>query len=493
MRKQSLKKNYIYNFISHILTLIIPLITTPYLARIFREAGNGQITFANNIISYFTMLASLGFLTYGQREIAKYQDDAYMRSKTFWEIMIVRGILSVVSFLILLVTTYSGLYGSSYNTLIMLFSIQIIAVIFDVNFYYQGMEDFKGVATRAIIIRGTCLALIFLLVKKESDIWIYALIYSASFLLANMLMCTKMFKSIQKVKFSELRFKCHLLPSLTFFLPIFTATIYASLNKLMIGYLAVNPDYENGCYGQALKLNQTILILVTVIDSVMIARNFRDYAAKKYDELKNHLYFACNYVIHLGIPLIFGICVLSKSLSAWFLGKGYEIVPLLLNILSVKFIMSGLICVFGSQLFIVIGKEKNPTASHSIAAVSNLILNFIFIPKYGAIGAAITLAIAESIDCLVLAVMAFRGGYLSWKKIAKMFIKPVIGAVAMYVVIYKLNEYFIYNMITFLFITAVGAAVYGITLLLIKDEFAGFVLQKYVKPLWNKVKVRVRN
>lgn len=493
MRKQSLKKNYIYNFISHILTLIIPLITTPYLARIFREAGNGQITFANNIISYFTMLASLGFLTYGQREIAKYQDDAYMRSKTFWEIMIVRGILSVVSFLILLVTTYSGLYGSSYNTLIMLFSIQIIAVIFDVNFYYQGMEDFKGVATRAIIIRGTCLALIFLLVKKESDIWIYALIYSASFLLANMLMCTKMFKSIQKVKFSELRFKCHLLPSLTFFLPIFTATIYASLNKLMIGYLAVNPDYENGCYGQALKLNQTILILVTVIDSVMIARNFRDYAAKKYDELKNHLYFACNYVIHLGIPLIFGICVLSKSLSAWFLGKGYEIVPLLLNILSVKFIMSGLICVFGSQLFIVIGKEKNPTASHSIAAVSNLILNFIFIPKYGAIGAAITLAIAESIDCLVLAVMAFRGGYLSWKKIAKMFIKPVIGAIAMYVVIYKLNEYFIYNMITFLFITAVGAAVYGITLLLIKDEFAGFVLQRYVKPLWNKVIVRVRN
>ena len=122
-----------------------------------------------------------------------------------------------------------------------------------------------------------------------------------------------------------------------------------------------------------------------------------------------------------------------------------------------------------------------------------MILNFIFIPKYGAIGAAITLAIAESIDCLVLAVMAFRGGYLSWKKIAKMFIKPVIGAVAMYVVIYKLNEYFIYNMITFLFITAVGAAVYGITLLLIKDEFAGFVLQKYVKPLWNKVKVRVRN
>ncbi len=493
MKRQSLKKNYIYNFISHILTLIIPLITTPYLARIFREAGNGQITFANNIISYFTMFANLGFLTYGQREIAKYQDDDYKRSKTFWEIIIVRGVFSIVSFLVLLVTTYSGLYGSSYNTLIILFSIQIIAVIFDVNFYYQGMEDFKGVATRAIIIRGSCLALIFLLVKDESDIWIYALIYAASFLLANVLMCLPIFKSIKKVKLSELRFKCHLIPSLTFFLPIFTSTVYASLNKLMIGYLAVNPDYENGCYGQALKLNQTILILITVIDSVMIARNFRDYAAKKYDELKNHLYFACNYVIHLAVPLICGICVLSKSLSAWFLGKGYEIVPLLLNILSVKFIMSGLICVFGSQLFIVIGKEKNPTISHIIAAISNLVLNFIFIPKYGAIGAAITLAIAETIDCTVLAVMAFKGGYLSCGKIMKMFVKPVIAASAMYIVIFRLNQYFSYSMLTFLFITAIGSGIYGGVLLLIKDEFARFALKRYVKPLGDKVIMHLKN
>lgn len=492
MKKQSLKKNYFYNFISQILTLIIPLITTPYLARIFHEAGNGQITFANNIISYFTMFANLGFLIYGQREIAKYPDDDYMRSKTFWEIILIRSAFSIVSFLILLVTTFSGLYGESYNTLIMLFSIQIIAVIFDVNFYYQGMEDFKAVATRAIIIRMSCLALIFLLVKDEADIWIYALIYSASFLLANILMCSKMRKSIVKVKFSDLRFKHHLLPSLTIFLPIFATTIYASLNKLMIGYLAVNPDYENGCYGQALKLNQTILIVITVIDQVMIARNFRDYAAKKYDEMKNHLYFACNYVIHLGVPLICGICVLSNSLSAWFLGKGYEIVPLLLNILSVKFIMSGLICVFGSQLFIVIGKETYTTAAHVIAAISNFILNFIFIPKYGAIGAAITLAIAETIDCMVLAGMAFKGGHLSCKKIIKMFVKPAIAAVFMFVVIYRLNQFFSYNMLTFLFITAIGAGVYGIVLLIIKDEFVYYALSRYAKPLLNKIAMKVK-
>lgn len=487
MKKQSLKKNYIYNFISQILSLIIPLITTPYLARIFHETGSGQIAFANNIISYFTMFANLGFLIYGQKAIARCQDDTYERSKTFWEIILLRSMFAIVSFVILLITMFLGLYGVSYNTLIMLFSIQIIAVIFDVNFYYQGMEDFKAVATRAIIIRCSCLALIFMLVKSEADIWIYALIYSASFLFANMLMCSKLKNALVKVKLSDLRFKQHLIPSLVIFLPIFATTIYASLNKLMIGYLAINADYENGCYSQALKLNQTILILITVIDSVMIARNFRDYAAKKYDEMKNHLYFACNYVIHLGIPLICGICILSESLSAWFLGIGYEIVPLLLNIMSIKFIMSGLICVFGSQLLIVIGKEIYTTTAHVIAAISNFVLNFFFIPRYGAIGAAITLAIAESIDCLVLVIMVSKGKYLSLKKIGKMFIKPSLAAVIMYVAIAPLNQYFPYNIVTFLLITMIGAAVYGTMLLIIKDEFACFAMTRYVKPLWNKV------
>lgn len=486
MKKKSLEKNYVYNFISLILTLIIPLITTPYLARVFHESGNGQIAFANNIVSYFTMFANLGYLIYGQKEIAKYQDNDYMRSKTFWEIIIIRGVLTIISFIVLIVTVNLNIYGASYNFLIMMFAIQIIAVAFDITFYYQGLEDFRAIAVRTILIRGSCLVLVFLLVKNEADIWIYAVIYSVSFLLANLLMWPKLCKSVFKVKMTDLEFKKHFLPSIIIFLPTLATTVYASLNKLMIGYLAVNPDYENGCYSQALKLNQTIRMLITVIDSVMMVRNFSDFAAKKYDSVKNHLYLACSYVIHLGIPLIFGICVLSSSLSAWFLGDGYVEVPMLLNIMSVRFVFSGLTCVFGNQLFIVIGKEKYTTWAHVVTTVTNLLLNFIFIPKFGAIGAAITFAIAEIVDCLILAVIVFKDKYLSLKKVLKMFIKPVIAAGVMLVAIIPLNGYFAYNIFTFALIAAVGAGIYGVVLLVMKDDFANLILVRYVKPMFHK-------
>ena len=86
--------------------------------------------------------------------------------------------------------------------------------------------------------------------------------------------------------------------------------------------------------------------------------------------------------------------------------------------------------------------------------------------------------------------MAFKGGYLSYKKIARMFVKPAIAAVGMFAVIAWLEKCFAYNMITFLFITAVGAGVYGIVLLIIKDEFAQFALSRYIKPMVNKFVLR---
>lgn len=486
-QNKSLKKNYIYNFISQVLTLIIPLITIPYLSRVFHEVGNGQIAFANNIITYFTMIANLGYSVYGQREIAKHRDDKYERSKTFWEIIIIRVVLSIGSFFLLIFTTLCGIYGQSYTLLILIFSIQVIAVAFDVNFFYQGEEDFKSIAIRTIILRSLCLLLIFVFVKKETDIWLYALIYSSSVLFANLIMWPKLAKMIRKVPFSALEFKKHFLPALIIFLPTLATTIYGSLDKLMIGYLATNPDYQNGCYNQALKLNQTILILITVIDSVMVARNSHDYAVGEYEKMKKHIYFSCDYVLHLGIPLIVGMCVLSKNLSSWFLGDGFKEVPILLNIMSVRFIASGLACVFGNQLFIAIGKEKYTTIAHITTAISNLILNLIFIPWLGAIGGSITTALAETVDFLVLLIIAVRGKYIFGKYLVKSSFKPIIAAGVMFAVIKPLEVLFPYSILSFCFIAGIGVLVYGFVLIIIKDHFAQHCWAKYVKPVIQRV------
>ena len=74
MAKVSIKRNYIYNTLYQILTLIIPLVTAPYISRVLGSDGVGIYSYTKSIVTYFTLFAALGTASYGEREIAQKRD-----------------------------------------------------------------------------------------------------------------------------------------------------------------------------------------------------------------------------------------------------------------------------------------------------------------------------------------------------------------------------------------------------------------------------------
>lgn len=487
----SLKANYFYNFIGQILVLIIPLITTPYLARILLETGNGQIAFSETVISYFVIGASLGFSLYGQRQIARFQNDSYERSKVFYEIVLVRFLFVISSCFLLLLTNSFSLYGYSYRKLIYIYVLQVVAVAFDFNFFVQGLEDFKTIALRTVLVKIVSLIFIFLFVKESTDAWIYSLIYCLSIVFSNLLIVPKISKNVIKVKFNQLEFKKHLFPAFIIFLPTLSATIYSSLDKIMIRYLCENPDYHNGCYSQALKINQTMLVLVLVINSIMIARNSKLFQENNITQIKSNVQLAYKYVIHLGVPLICGMAITANNLCSWFLGDGYKEVPILLSIMGTRFITSGIASVYGDQLFISIGKEKITTIAHITTGVVNLLLNFIFIPWLGAIGGAITTAICEFVDFIILFFMTVKFKYIDAKQFLASFIKPIIASLVMTCCIFYIERAVHYSIWSFLLIALVGFTIYIIVLFLLKDDFALLTYKKFIYPILARFKKKM--
>ncbi len=474
----SLKLNYIYNFISQILTLIIPLVTTPYLSRVLHEEGNGQYSFSFSIVTYFILFANLGFNVYGQREISKVRDNNYLRNKTLFEVIFARLISTLVSLFILYFVLFTIGFGEKYNCIILMLSIQVVTVIFDINFYYQGLENFKAIALRTIIIKILGLIGVFSFVKTENDAWIYALCLSISTLVACLIMWPSVIKSITWIPFNELDMCRHFKSALLIFLPTLAVTIYSVFNKTMIGMFASNPDYENGCYEQAYKINSLALLIVTIISTIFTSRNSYDYANGNIKKLKKHLYFACNYVWFFSLPLIFGFLALSYNLSAWFLGDGYAKVPLLLMIMSIRFVFSGFGEIFGNQLFIAIGKEKYPMIASFIAAFINIVLNCFFIQKYGAIGGAIATSLAEFMVTFILLMFTIKGKYLSCKKIAGLSRNYLLSAVIMFASITCLQRHMGYSIASFSLIVLIGCMIYCVCLLLLKDEFVLSVLKR---------------
>ena len=92
MRKKSIKKNYMYNLIYQILTLITPFITTPYLSRVLGANGVGTYSYIDSVCSYFVLFATLGLTTFGQREVSyvqkiNFESIALYRSSRKWKMV----------------------------------------------------------------------------------------------------------------------------------------------------------------------------------------------------------------------------------------------------------------------------------------------------------------------------------------------------------------------------------------------------------------------
>ncbi|MFA6755253.1 MAG: flippase [Bacilli bacterium] len=485
MKSKNLKVNVLFNFLSQVLTLIIPLITTPYLSRVLHEEGNGQISYSLSIITIFVLFSSLGFTTYGQREIAKVRDDKTLKSKVFWEIVISKFFTTILSACVFF-CFYFTIGFKKCDYLILIFSIEIFSNIFDITFLFYGEENFKSLAIRTILFKLLGLILIFCFVKTENDTWIYALCLSLSLLFSYLIMWPSLKNKISFIPFKELSLKRHFVPALRIFLPQLAVVIFSTLDKSMIGWFSSNSDYDNGCYEQAYKINSAALLLVTVISPVFAPRNAYDYEHKNMDQLKRHLNFSIHYTWMIGLPLIAGFYVLAGNLCTWYLGSGYDEVPLLLKIMSIRFVSSGFSELCGNQLFIAIGKEKSVTIATFFAAFLNCILNYFFITWWGAIGAAISTAICECVVALILIILSIKEKLILKFDFIKCLWKYLLSSIIMFVTIYFIQKVLPNEIWSFCVIVLIGGIEYFLCLIVLKEEYLLTFIKNVTKKFHKK-------
>ena len=149
MAQKSIKKNYVYNLTYQILTLITPLITTPYLSRVFGADGIGTCSYIESISSYFVLFATLGLTTFGQRETSYVQDDRKKRSIIFWETNIIELIASTLCIVAYVAFSFSQTNYKLYLVLVL----NLFSVIANISWFFQGMEEFGKIVLRNIIFK----------------------------------------------------------------------------------------------------------------------------------------------------------------------------------------------------------------------------------------------------------------------------------------------------------------------------------------------------
>lgn len=465
-KNKSIAKNYIYNLIYQMLTIFLPLVTTPYLSRVLGAKAIGIYGYTTSIVTYFILFGTLGISMYGQREIAYLSNNKEERSNAFWEIIVIRTFTLLISgTLFMLIYGFGNQYSLYYKILL----IQLLSYLFDISWLFQGIEEFDKTVIRNLIVKLLCLILIFVFVKTKTDLWKYFLIYAVAEFIGNLSIWIYVPKYVNKINFRTLKIKKHLKPTLSLFLPQIAIQIYTVLDKTMLG-LITSDMKEVGFYEQAQKIVRAALVITNSLQTVMNSRIASSFSSGNKKEINRCLNNSFQFAWLLSIPLCLGLIGVCKKFVPWYYGTGFTRVGSILIATAPILIAISLNGITGIQYLIQVGKQKIFTISVIFGAIINVIFNFLLIKSYGGIGASISSVIAETSIFIVQFIYLLKNGF-DIENAFKPFFKCFISGMVMFGVISLITSNLSVSIINTLFEVVMGGLVYYIMLKILKFKF----------------------
>lgn len=484
---KSLKKNYLLNLTNTISTMLFPLITFPYAARIIMADGIGLVNFFSSIISYISLFTCLGIPMYAIRETARVRDNQKELSKTTTEILLLHASLTILGYIAVFIIACTVPKVMVDIPLFLILSTSIFFTAIGCEWFYQGVEDFKYITIRAITIKTLCVILLFVLVKTKDDLMYYAIytvVGSVGNNIFNFIRLRKYVK-LKYLNFRELNPSRHLKPALHIFILNLVISIYVNLDTVMLGFL--KDSAAVGYYTGATKLTKMLLGIVSSLGTVMVPRLSNLIQNGQMDDFKRLSQKAVDFVFALSLPLFLGLIVTASTLISLFCGPSYEPAISTLQIISPILLFIALSNVLGIQILYPQGKENIVIKCTIFGAITNFTLNLLLIPLLANDGAAIATCVAEFTVTFIMLIIGRR--YLPVEYKIKRYMNYIIGALLMIPVIFLFRQVeSIPEILSFFISILISIVVYFGYLYLRKDELFDNLLLSQIRKLYAKRK-----
>lgn len=483
--QKSLFSNVIYNFLLTGMNFLFPLITSPYISRVLGADNLGKVNFATSITNWFVLLSIFGINVYGVREIAKVRYSKDELNKVFSELIFIKIIVSIIS-----IISYIGIVSSiqkfqQEKVLYLVMSLNIIFSIFSIDWFYQGIEEYKYITVRSLILKVISLVSIILFVKNDENYVIYALISSIALGMSNILSYIYSFNFV-RLNFSDINIKIHLRSLVIFFITGLVVNIYTQSDQTILGFMATNKEVAFA------NRTRTILGLAgslsTAVTSVTMPRASYFYK-NDHQRFKKFLEYIPNFMIWITVPLSIAIMLLSDNIMYILGGNEFLEATNLLMILSFVVFLSPLNNWLQNQVLVPSNKENIIIVICSLTALLSAILNIIFIPKFGVITIGIVSVVCEVVAlCINLIIIRFILKYKNVNIFNKAFVKFVMSSIIMGSLIILIKLIIKNYSISFIVSSILGFTIYLATLILIKEETTLHIINKIKIKFSNKTK-----
>ncbi|MBR4574439.1 MAG: flippase [Lachnospiraceae bacterium] len=473
-KADSVKKNAVMSLILTVSTMLFPIISFPYAARVLTPVGTGRVSFAVSFISYFSMIAQLGIPTYGIRACARVRDDKTELTRVVHELLLINLAMDVVSYVALIISLLFVPRLQEDKMLYILVSLTIVLTSIGVEWLYKALEQYKYITIRSLVFKLISLISLFLLVHSQDDYIVYGgiTIFAAS--ASNILNFINIRKYIYLKSVGNYNFKRHFKAVFTFFAMACAVTVYTNLDMVMLGFMKTDADV--GYYNAAIKIKSILVSVVTSIGAVLLPRSSYYIERGELDKFREVSKKALIFVFFAAIPTFLYFIIYAKEGILFLSGSAYypAINPMKVIMPTVLFI--GITNIFGIQMLIPLGKENQVLYSEIIGAVVDLILNLILIPRFGALGAAIGTLIAEFAVLLYqLRAISDERKYLS---VNKSIVRYLVVAIASAILCLWVKGIHVSNFFALCLSAITMFGFYALCLLLLKDDMIQEIFSK---------------
>lgn len=473
---QSVKVNYILNLINTGTQMLFPLITFPYVCRVIEAEGIGQINFFQSIISYISLFTCLGIPMYAIREIARDRSDVVQMNRTAMEILLLHSMLTLVGYAIVAILCLTVPQIQVNIPLFLILSLTIFFTAIGCEWFYQGIEDFKYITIRGLIIKTVSVVLLFIFVKSKTDLLYYGCYTVFGVLGGNIFNFYRLRKYIHRenIIFSELHIKRHVKPVLKVFSFSVVTSIYLQLNTVLLGFL--KNALAVGYFAAATKVMQMLLMMSSCLGSVMMPRASHLIAENKEDELNRLIQKSYDFTLAIALPMTIGLIFCAPSLITALCGVKFEHSILPSQIIAPIILMVAISNVFGIQVLFPKGKINIVTLCCGIGAVADLILNLCLIPFFSYIGTSIAYLGAEVATTVSMYFIGRK--YIPIIYFKKSHLTYALGCVVMAFALYGLSLLQLPTLTILLLQGCCGVLAYFIILCICKDEMLVQILSK---------------
>lgn len=366
-------------------TMLLPLITLPYVLRVLGYEKYGLIALAASLIAYFQSLVDYSFKVTAVRDVATHRNNPKKLSVIYSRVMTVKLLflavaLSVIS---LIVWLYPPFYAE--KELFFYTMLSLVGFALFPEWFFQGMEQMKYITFINIAIRVLFTASIFVFINKQSDYVLYPLLTSSGLLISGTIGQWVLFKKFN-ITFTLLpikQVKKTVVKNFPIFINQFMPNLYNNSTSFLLGVL-VNAEML-GIYTAIRKIIDLCVMLLGIVSRV-----FFPFINRQKDAftMYRNLMFS---LVGLGLLILFA----SNQLVFWYLDLTSPLALPVLIVTGLSIVGFVAYDVYGLNYFIVNRQDKLVMKNTIYCSLFGLVIAFPLVFYFGVIGAALTLLVGR--------------------------------------------------------------------------------------------------